>query len=253
MRSRDSGNSDEFIREVDEAVRQDRWLAVWQQYSTYIIGAALAVIVGTAAGVGWQTYEANQRNANARAFAEATDFLSEDRPADAAAALRALADRVGGGVAVVAKFRAAEAEKLAGDREGKLTLLEDLSGSSDARSIYQRLASVLAKQETLGDSDAEALIDEIDQLSTPDNPWRASLIELKAVAQMKSGRTEEARETLDTLLSDEAVPTNLQRRAGELLSALGGPLDQDSQEVSQNSTDAEATNLERDSGSEAVE
>ena len=253
MRSRDSGNSDEFIREVDEAVRQDRWLAVWKQYNAYIIGAALAVIIGTAAGVGWQTYEANQRAANARAFAQAADFLSEERPGEAAAAFSALADRVGGGIAVVAKFQAAEAEKLAGDKEGKLALLENLSESGDARLIYQRLAALLTKQETLGESDVEVLIDEIDRLSTPDNPWRASLIELKAIAQMKSGRTEQARETLDTLLSDEAIPTNLQRRAGELLSALGGPLDRDSQEVTHNSTDAPTTTLEDGAENEAAE
>ncbi len=253
MRSRDSGNSDEFIREVDEAVRQDRWLAVWKQYNAYIIGAALAVLVGTAAGVGWQTYEANQRAANARALAEATEFLSSERPEEASAAFKAIADRVGGGVAVVAKFRAAEADKLAGDRDGKLALLEDLTGNADARSIYQRLAALLAKQETLEDSDAETLIDEIDQLSTPDNPWRASLVELKAIAQMKSGRTEEARETLDALLVDEEIPTNLARRASELLSALGGPLTEDSQEVSQNSTESDTPTLEGDSESEVKE
>jgi hypothetical protein len=253
MRSRDSGNSDEFIREVDEAVRQDRWLAVWKQYSAYIIGAALAVVIGTAAGVGWQNYEAGQRAANARAFAEATDLLSEDRPAEAAAALQTFADRVGGGVAVIAKFRAAEAEKQAGNSEGKLTLLGSLSESGDTRSLYQRLATLLAKQETLGEDDAEMFIDEIELLLTPDNPWRASLIELTAVAQMKSGRMEEARATLEALLSEEAVPTNLERRASELLSALGGPLKKNGQEVSHNSVDAETTPLEIESENEATE
>jgi hypothetical protein len=253
MRSRDSGNSDEFIREVDEAVRQDRWLAVWKQYNAYIVGAALAVVIGTAAGVGWQTYEASQRAKNAQAFAQAVDLLSTDRPAEAASAFGALADRAGGGVAVVANFQAAEAEKLAGDRERKLALLEGLADNGDAQPLYQRLAALLAKQETLGESDAETVIDEIDRLSTPDNPWRASLIELKAVALMKSGRVEEARETLDALLANEAIPTNLQRRAGELLSALGGPLEQDSQKVTQNSMDADAATLETDAQSEAVE
>ncbi|NJO38410.1 MAG: hypothetical protein HC871_13415, partial [Rhizobiales bacterium] len=100
MRSRDSENADGFIREVDEAVRQDRWLAVWNLYSTPIIGAALAVIVGTAAGVGWQNYQASQRAANARALADATALLQE-KPAEAADAFEALAGQVGGGMAVV--------------------------------------------------------------------------------------------------------------------------------------------------------
>jgi len=252
MRSRDSDNSDGFIREVDEAVRQDRWLDIWNQYSAYIIGAALAVVIGTAAGVGWQNYQASQRAANAKALADATALLTDEKPAEAANAFKALAEHTGGGVAVVARLRAAEAEKNAGNREAKLSLLEGLVDSSDVGSIYQRLAGLLAKQETFADVDADAMIGELDQAATPDNPWRASLIELKAVAQMKAGRAEDARTTLEALLADEGTPASLQRRALELLNALGGPLDGDNQTVSQNSADDDAT-LDADAAAEEDE
>ncbi len=237
MRSRDSGNSDEFIREVDEAVRQDRWLSVWKQYNAYIIAAVLAVVIGTTSGVGWRTYQDSQRAANAKGLADATALLAEERPAEAAAAFKALAEEAGGGVAVVARLRAAEAEKQAGNQEAKLALLESLAGDGEVSSLYQRLARLLATQEMFSDSDADAMIDELDQAATPDNPWRASLIELKAIAEMKAGRIEEARGTLETLLEGEDTPANLQRRAGELLNALGGPIDGDNQTVSQNSSD----------------
>jgi len=237
MRSRDSENSDGFIREVDEAVRQERWMAVWSQYGNYIIAATLAVIVGTAAGVGWQNYQGSQRAAEGKAFADAAALLGEERSAEAAVAFRALADQAGGGVAVAARLQAAEAEKQAGNREAKLAVLDDLASGGETGALYQRLASLLAKQESFGDVDADSLISELDQAATPDNPWRASLIELKAIAQMKAGRTEEARGTLEGLLADEGTPTNLQRRASELLNALGGPIGGDNQAVSQNDID----------------
>lgn len=237
MRSRDSGNSDEFIREVDEAVRQDRWLAVWKEYNTYIIGAVLAVVIGTTAGVGWRSYQESQLAANAKALADAAALLDEEKPAEAAAEFKALAENTGGGVAVIARLRAADAEKQAGNEEAKLALLNGLAGDGEVSSLYQRLAGLLASQESFGDSDADAMIDELDRAATPDNPWRASLIELKAIAEMKAGRIEEARGTLESLLADEDMPTNLQRRVGELLNALGGPLDGDNQAVSQNSAD----------------
>ena len=254
MRSRDGENSDGFIREVDEAVRQEQWLAIWNQYSTYIIGAALAVVVGTAAGVGWQNYQASQRAASAKALADATDLLTEERPAEAATAFKALAEQTGGGMAVVAGLRAAEAEKQAGNKEAKLSLLEGLAGSGDAGMIYQRLADLLAKQESFGDADADdAMISELEQAATPDNPWRASLTELKAVAQMKVGRSEEARATLETLLADADTPANLQRRARELLDALGGPLDGDNQTISQNSAEEPAPDADAAVEGEAAE
>lgn len=236
MRSRDSGNSDEFIREVDEAVRQDRWLEVWKQYNVYIIGAALAVIVGTAAGVGWKSYQASELAANAKAFADATALLSDERAAEAAAAFDTLAENAGGGVAVVATLRSAEAEKEAGNPDAKLERLDSLAADGDAAPLYQRLAALLAMQQSIDDQDADALIGAIDQAATPDNPWRASLIELKAIAQMKAGQTAEARATLELLLDDENTPANLARRAGELLNALGGPIEADQQAVSQNDT-----------------
>lgn len=239
MRSRDSGNSDEFIREVDEAVRQDRWLAVWKQYNAYIISAVVAVVVGTTAGIGWQNYQASQRSANAKELADAVALLGEEKPAEAAAAFKTLAERTGGGMAVVANLRAAEAEKSAGDREAKLALLEDIASDGGSSSLYQRLASLLAKQESFADSDADAMISDIERAATPDNPWRASLIELKATAQLKAGRTEEARATLETLLESEDMPANMQRRVSELLSALGGSLNEDNQKVSQNSIDVQ--------------
>ena len=237
MRSRDGGNSDEFIREVDEAVRQDRWTTIWKHYSAYIVGTALAVVVGTSAGIGWQTYQKNQRDAHARALAAATTLLADDKPADAASAFRALAHDAGGGVGIIARLRAAEADKAAGNPSAKLDDLNELATNGDVPPLYKRLARLLTLQETFNQADAASLIKELDEAATPDNPWRASLLELKAMAEMKAGNTNEARATLKALLDASETPGNLARRATELLDALGGPLEEDNQTVSQNSND----------------
>ncbi len=234
MRSRDGGNSDEFIREVDEAVRQDRWTTIWKHYNAYIIGAGLAVVVGTSAGIGWQTYQKNKLDSHARSLAAATTLLAEDKPADAASAFRALAKEAGGGVGVIASLRSAAAEKEAGNPDAKVDRLNELAADGDAGALYRKLAGLLALQETFDDADAEALIAELEKEATPDNPWRASLLELKAMAEMKAGNTNDARATLQGLLDAPETPGNLARRATELLDALGGRLDEDNQTVSQN-------------------
>lgn len=239
MRSRDSGNSDEFIREVDEAVRQDRWTAIWNQYGAYIVGAGLAVVVGTAAGIGWQTYQKNTRDAHARSLAAATTLLAEERPADAASAFRALAKDAGGGVGVVATLRSAEAEKEAGNPDAKLEALAALAANDGVEPIYRDLAKLLALQEQLDDGDAQDLISQLDQAATSDSPWRASLLELRALAEIKAGQSNKARATLQSLLDDQATPGNLARRAAELLNALGGPLEEDNKTVSQNEQEQE--------------
>jgi len=234
MRSRDGGNSDEFIREVDEAVRQDRWTAIWKQYSAYIIGAGLAVVVGTSAGIAWQSYQKNKLDGQARSFAAASALLAEDKPADAASAFRALANEAGGGVGMIARLRSAEAEKQADNPSAKLEALNELAASGDIGPLYAQLANLLALQEKFDDTDAETLITELEAAATPDNPWRASLTELKALAEVKAGQINDARTTLQSLVDGEDTPENLRRRSSELLDALGGPLDGDNQTVSQN-------------------
>jgi hypothetical protein len=39
----------DFFREVDEEVRRDRILVFWQKYQSWVIGAVVLIIVGTAA------------------------------------------------------------------------------------------------------------------------------------------------------------------------------------------------------------
>jgi hypothetical protein len=225
MRGRGSGISDEFIREVDEAVRQDRWLLLWKQYGTYIAGGAIAIVVGTGAGVAWRNYQASERLEDARRYAAAEELLRQDRPAEAATAFLALAEDAGGGYDVVARLRAAEAQIEAGEKDAAAASLDELSASEDASPVYRQLGDLLALQQEFEAMDGSALSSRLAGLTEANAPWRYSALELQALAQLRAGDTEAARRTLETLLADPLTPANLSRRAAELMAALGGPLE----------------------------
>jgi hypothetical protein len=223
MRGRQSTDGDGFIREVDEAVRQDRWLELWQHYGTYFVGAALAIVVGTAGGVGWRAYQANQRDQMAQRFAAAEQLLESDRAVEAAAAFGALADaEAGSGVGVLARLRAAAALGEAGDEAAKTAALAALAGDDDADPVYRELGDLLVIQQNLDGSDADALTDQLDALTASDAPWRHSALELTAVAQLEAGDLAAAKATLEALLADPETPPRLSQRAAELMAALGG-------------------------------
>ena len=222
MRGRGSASSDEFIREVDEAVRQDRWLKLWRRYGNYVIAAALAVVIGSAAGVGWRTWQHSQRLEEARRYAEAQQLLREARPAEAASAFAALAEDSSSGYRVLAQLRAAEAQAEAGDRAAARTALDRLAGDGDTAPVYRSLGELLAAQQRFAEAQPPAT-SELEALSGSDAPWRYSALELRALAQMQAGDTVAARETLDDLLADPLTPPDLARRAAELLAFLGGP------------------------------
>jgi hypothetical protein len=227
MRGRGSGHSDEFIREVDEAVRQDRWLKLWKRYGTYVIAAALAVVVGSAAGVGWRTWQDHQRQAEAERYMAAIELMRQERPVEAAAALGALASDSSTGYAVLARLQAAQALGEAGDSAGKLSMLGQLTEDSGVAMLYRDLGELLAAQEAFAAAGQDDLSSQLAKLTAAGNPWRYSALELSALAQLRAGETEAARATLALLVEDPRTPPNLGRRAAELLSALGGPSDAD--------------------------
>ena len=124
---------------------------------------------------------------------------------------------------MLAQLRAAEAEAAAGDGKAAITDLEQLAASDRAEPVYRSLGDLLAVQRQFADGQPPALLAELEPLTGTDAPWRYSALELRALAQMKSGDTAAARHTLDDLLADPRTPPDLARRAAELLAFLGGP------------------------------
>jgi hypothetical protein len=213
---------DEFIREVDEAVRQDRWLDLWKAYGTYVVGGALAVVLGTAAGMGWREWQESSRLADAERFAEATRMLESDRPQEAAEAFASLVGSSDGGYAVLARLRMAEANARSGDEAARNEALAALADDGDAGELYRELSELLLLQGALGEIGTEQALDRLEPLIA--GPWRHSALEMKALVEMQAGAEVEARETLALLLSDPMTPPGVGRRASELLQALGGPV-----------------------------
>jgi hypothetical protein len=223
MRGRGPVSDTEFIREVDEAVRRDQWLRLWRRYGSYVVGAALAVVIGAAVGVGWRTWQQHERLDEARQYVAAQQLLRDGKPAEAAAAFAALAEDASSGYRVLAQLRAAEAQANAGDVEAASAALKRLAASDSAQPVYRSLGELLAAQRQFADTQAPAPLVELEPLAGIDSPWRYSALELRALAQMRSGDTVAARQTLDDLLADPLTPPNLARRAAELLAFLGGP------------------------------
>ena len=224
MRGRGSGSGDEFIREVDEAVRQDRWMRLWQRYGTYFIGAAVAIVLGTGAGVAWRNWQESQRQSEALRYAAAEQLLRQDQASEAAALFRALAEEADSGYGVVARLRAAEAEAAAGESAAAVATLDNLAESDAARPVYRQLGDLLTLQREFDRAEAGTLEERVAGLTAPEAPWRYSALELEALAQLRAGDLEGARRTLDVLLADPRTPANLSRRAAELMASLGGPV-----------------------------
>ena len=99
----------DVFREVDEDVRREQWLKLWQSYGYYAIVAVVAVILAVAGNVGWSEYRIAQQQARSEQFAAASRSLAEGQAEVAAKQFTVLADSAGDGYGPLARLHEAQA------------------------------------------------------------------------------------------------------------------------------------------------
>ena len=180
MRGRGSGNSDEFIREVDEAVRQDRWLQLWQHYGTYLARRRARDRLGTGAGVGWRTWQDEQRLDEARRYAAAEELLRQDHPAEAAAGVPR-ARRATPTAATACSPGCAPPRRRPRPATAQAPAsLERLAGDDEAAPLYRAARRSAGRCSATSTAPARTTLrGRLAGLTGADAPWRHSALELR--------------------------------------------------------------------------
>ncbi|MEO1017311.1 MAG: tetratricopeptide repeat protein [Pseudomonadota bacterium] len=217
--------SDEFIREVDDELKQERLATLWQRFGALVIGVAVLIVAGTAGYVGWDAWKSNQRAAESRAYA-AAEALAEAGDYNAAAdAFLEIAESSGAGIAALARMRAAAAAAEAGEPAEAVSILESVASDNGTDSLL-REAALLAKVTREFDQASPAtIIQELEPLTQPGAPWRLLARELTALAMIRQGDVTDARDILAGIRDDAEATALQRRRAEELFTALGGNLE----------------------------
>ena len=69
----------DIFQEVEEEVRRDRYSKLWKDYGGYIIAAAVALVLGTTASVGWREYTAQRQQDDSDRFVAAAALSAEGK------------------------------------------------------------------------------------------------------------------------------------------------------------------------------
>ncbi|HEV8677909.1 MAG TPA: tetratricopeptide repeat protein [Stellaceae bacterium] len=209
----------DIFREIDEELRRDNLLKLWQRYGKYVIGVAVLAIVIAGLVVGWRQHQASERQAEAARYASALALARAGKDADAAKAFGDLA-RGGGGYGVLAAFEEAELLARSGDKKAATAAYERLADSSGIDGELRDLAVLLSVMHALADGDPKAAIQRLQPLTANGSPWRASALDLTAAAKLKAGDRAGALEIYQQLADDLTAPRGLRARAAELAAAL---------------------------------
>jgi hypothetical protein len=211
---------DSLAREVDEELRREQLLKLWEKYGTYVVVAIALIVVGVG-GVKYYQYRTTvaAEAAGAR-LAEATRRSPPESGAQTQKILEDIGKSGPAGYATLARFRLAAADRDAGKLAEAAAAYEAIANAGAGDRLladYARLQAASLKLDTAGWTDMQ---NRLNDLAADGNPWRASARELLALAAVKAGKTDDARQQFQRLLSDRDTPPSIAERARIMMAML---------------------------------
>lgn len=212
----------ELFDEVDEDVRRDQLKKLWDQYSIFIIAAALLIIAAVGGWRGYQYLEAKKAAEAGAAFDKAVELSQENKHAEAEAAFEELAAKAPSGYRLLARLHAA-AEAATRDPKAAVKLYDDISADQSVGGPERDLARLRAAGLLLDSSDYSTVLQRLEFSAAPGATFRHSARELLALSAWHANDTAAARRWLDLIANDGETPASLRSRA-EALQALLPPV-----------------------------
>ena len=217
-----SDRGDSFLREVDEAVRQERYKKLWDQYGVYALGLAALIVAGVAAYKGWAYWQERQAQAAGAKFSEALTMLDGAAATRAKDVLALLAEEGPPGYRVLARFQLAAAEAKAGDIDKAVADYDALASDSSVDEILRGHATLQAAALRLDKADYAEMERRLKDLAEGNSAWRFSARELLGLSAYRLNDMREAEKQFSALVGDQGTPPNLRERADMMLALIVG-------------------------------
>ena len=212
----------ELFDEVDEEVRRERLKKLWDQYSIYIIAAALLIIAAVGGWRGYQYLEAKKAAEAGAAFDAAVDLSEQNKRAEAELAFSKLATSAPWGYRMLAKLRAA-AEVATRDPQAGARMYDDIAGDRSMGAEQQDLARIRAAGLLLDTASYPSMRQRLEPATKADATFRHTARELLALSAWRANDTAATRQWLDMIANDAETPSGMRSRA-EALQALLPPV-----------------------------
>lgn len=212
---------DVLAREIDEELRREQLLKLWEKYGVFIIGFVVLIIVGVG---GWKFIEARRITAQQTAGTEFSLAVREAAKPEAKPETMAQLEKIAAsgpeGYAVLARLRLASADKAAGKTAEALAKYDAIAKDRRADPLLADYARLEAAMLTLEGGNWTEIQNRLTPLTVESNAWRFSAREALGVAALKAGKTTEARQEFEKLMSDRNVPPSIGERSRLMMMML---------------------------------
>jgi hypothetical protein len=215
-----SNDSDSFIQEVDEGLRQDRLLALAKRYGPWLIGVFAVFIVGIGGWQFWRAQSLNAARAQSDAYMAAQALAREGNFEAAKAEFERLSNEGPRSYRVLARMDHAAVLAVEGDLEAALAEF-DAAARAANDPIMRQTAQLRAAYIVAETQDFAALQARLQPLIDANTRLSYLARELLAIEAWEAGQADLARDTLENLTLAFDAPEAVRQRAQMALSVIG--------------------------------
>jgi hypothetical protein len=213
-------NSEAFMREVDDAVRQDQLLTFWQRYGRWLVVAVIAGLALFAGWLYWQHYSTTRSQAVSEQMDQIVETAAGGGTPDAKQ-LDALANASQPGFRASALLVKAGVAARKGDTKAAIAAYKAMADNGDLDQPYRDLALIRQTALEFETLKPQQVVDRLKPLAVEGAPWFGSAGELVAIAYMKMRKPDLAGPIFAAMAKDENVPESIRSRARQMAGVLG--------------------------------
>lgn len=212
----------DLFREVEEDLRREQFSKLWKKYGIWVIGLAVAIVVVTAAFVGWRAWVHSSQVEDSAVYAATVKETAQAAPAEAAAAFAALAGKVDGGYETLARLQEADRSLAAGEGDAARGIYEEVANDGGVPAIVRGLAAIKAGLLVVDTASYVDMKARMAPYTASGSPWQGYALELVALSAMKAGEWHAADTSVKEIIANQATPPGLRDRA-HVMQALIAP------------------------------
>ena len=210
-----------FLREVDEAVREDQLKHFATRYGIWIF-AAVVIGLGSLAGfIFYQNSQSEDSGLRSEEYVAAIDSVRQDNLDGAATALEPLTEAEQPGYRAAAQVLQAN---IALEKNDPKKAIEGYAKVIADDSLPQPFRDLALIRKTTAEFDTlkpQQVIDRLKPLAVPGNPWFGSAGEMVAVSYLNMNKSDLAGPLFAQLAKDDSVPATIRSRALQMAGVEG--------------------------------
>lgn len=209
-----------FLREVDEALHQERLLNLWHKSKWFVLAGVIALVLGVAGKEAWQAWSLHKARTLAAQWYTYSELKTD---AEREKFLPSLLNNTSGGTKALAIYAEANMQH---DAQAKADVYMKLVNDGRQPSWMRDVARLNAALSLLDakPAEAKAQLEILSQTTYTDipGPAYAPALELLALLAQQAGDVASAKGYTMKLLQTPGLPADLRQRALQRIGVLGG-------------------------------